>query len=113
MPSGCSVGLGGGLDRLASVLLPICFFLMPPPTTDPGLTPVNINYVWGMSDNAAQHWVPPYVWFVGLLIGLPLLVFVPTHFLLARIMPATEQSQFAPLPNQCRGERRLPHNRNH
>ena len=23
-----------------------------------GLTPVNINYVWGPSDNAAQTWVP-------------------------------------------------------
>ena len=29
---------------LAWVLLLICFFLMPPPTPDPGLTPVNINY---------------------------------------------------------------------
>jgi hypothetical protein len=82
---------------LASVLLLICFFLMPPPTPDPGLTPVNINYVWGLSDNSAQPWVPPYVWFAGLLIGLPLLVFVPTHFVLARMMPATERSRFVPL----------------
>jgi hypothetical protein len=57
----------------AWALLLICFFLMPPPTPGAGLTPVNINYVWGMSDSAAQSWVPPYVWFVGLLIGLPLL----------------------------------------
>ncbi len=40
-----------------------------------------------MSDNAAQTWVPAYVWFAGLLIGLPLLVFAPTHFVLARVMP--------------------------
>jgi hypothetical protein len=72
---------------LAWPLLLICFFLMPPPTPNPGLTPVNINYVWGMSDNAAQTWVPPHVWFAGLLIGLPLLVYAPTHFVLARIMP--------------------------
>ena len=72
---------------LSWVVLPICFFLMPPPTAQPGLTPVNINYVWGFSDHAAQAWVPPYVWFAGLLIGLPLLVFVPTHFVLARVMP--------------------------
>jgi hypothetical protein len=65
----------------------VCFFLMPPPTPHPGLTPVNINYVWGMSDYAAQTWVPPYVWFAGLLIGLPLLVFAPTHFVLSRVMP--------------------------
>jgi hypothetical protein len=72
---------------LAWVLLLICFFLMPPPTPHPGLIPVNINYVWGMSDYVAQSWVPSSVWFAGLLIGLPLLVFAPTHFVLARIMP--------------------------
>jgi hypothetical protein len=72
---------------LAWALLFICFFLMPPPAPYPGLTPVNINYVFGLSDHAAQNFVPPAVWFLGLLIGLPLVVFAPTHFLLARIMP--------------------------
>jgi hypothetical protein len=72
---------------LSWTLLPVCFFLMPPPTPNPGLTPVNINYVWGLSDIAAQTWVPPSVWFAGLLVGLPLLVFAPTHFALIRIMP--------------------------
>jgi hypothetical protein len=71
---------------LAWVLLLVCFFAMPPPMPDPGLTPVNINYVWGMSDYAAQTWVPPYVWLAGLLIGLPLLAFAPTHLVLARVM---------------------------
>jgi hypothetical protein len=68
-------------------LLLVCFFLMPPPMPNPGLTPVNINYVWGTSDYAAQAWVPPYVWLAGLMIGLPLLVFAPTHFVLSRIAP--------------------------
>jgi hypothetical protein len=72
---------------LAWALMLVCFFLLPPPTSHPGLTPVNINYVWGMSDYAAQNWVPPYIWLAGLLLGMPLLVFAPTHFLLARIMP--------------------------
>lgn len=69
------------------VLLPVCFFLMPPPTPTAGLTPVNINYVWGPSDNAAQTWVPPYVWLAGLMFGLPLLVFAPTHYVLSRVVP--------------------------
>jgi hypothetical protein len=89
------------------VLLLICFFLMPPPTHDPGQTPVNINNVWGLSDNSAQPWVPPYVWFAGLLIGLPLLVFVPTHFVLARMMPPSEADSF-----RC-ALRSPHHNRNH
>jgi hypothetical protein len=88
----CKIGYDrralGSWTGLAWVLLLICFFLMPPPTPDAGLAPVNINYVWGMSDSAAQSWVPPYVWFAGLLIGLPLLVYAPTHFALSHIMPA-------------------------
>jgi hypothetical protein len=72
---------------LAWILLLVSFFLMPPPTPNPGLTPVNINYVWGLSDYAPQPWVPSTVWFYGLMIGLPLLVFVPTHLALARLMP--------------------------
>jgi hypothetical protein len=72
---------------LAWVLLVICFVFMPPPRLDPGLIPVNINYVWGMSDNVAQTWVAPWVWFAGLIIGLPALLFAPVHFLLARTMP--------------------------
>jgi len=72
---------------LTWLILPICFFLMPPPNPHPGLTPVNINYVWGLSDYAAQAWMPPNVWFGGMLIGIPLVIFAPTHFALARIMP--------------------------
>lgn len=72
---------------LAWVLLLISFFLMPPPNSHPGLAPVNINYVWGFSDHAAQTWVPSDFWFAGALIGLPLLVFAPAHFVLERVMP--------------------------
>jgi hypothetical protein len=72
---------------LAWCSLLVCYFLMPPPTPDPGLTPVNINYVWGLSDHVAQSFVPANVWFAALMIGLPLLVFVPTHLVLARLMP--------------------------
>ena len=72
---------------LTWVVLPVCFFLMPAPTPQPGLTPVNINYVWGMRDTAPQPWVPADVWFTGLLLGLPVLIFTPAHLVLSRIMP--------------------------
>ena len=72
---------------LATALILVCFFFMPPPRPDPGLTPVNINYVWGFSDEAAQTWVPPAVWVIGLIVGMPLMLYAPIHFLLARIVP--------------------------
>jgi hypothetical protein len=51
------------------------------------LTPVNINYVWGPSDNAAQTWVSLYTWLAGMMIGMPLLLFWPVHILLSRYAP--------------------------
>lgn len=72
---------------LVWIVLPVCFFLLPPPRPDPGLIPVNINYVWGLRDTAAQTWVHPYVWLAGLMIGMPLVLFLPTHLLLSRLAP--------------------------
>jgi len=69
------------------VLLPFCFFFMPPPDPNAGLKPVNINYVFGPGDDAAQTWVPPAVWLGGMMIGMPLILFWPTHLLLARYAP--------------------------
>jgi hypothetical protein len=70
----------------AWILLFVCFFLMPGPNPNAGLQPVNINYVWGMNDSVAQTWVPTWAWFCGLLVGLPLIVFIPTHFFLRWII---------------------------
>ena len=72
---------------LAWVLMLICFFLMPPPNPNAGLTPVNINYVFGPSENVAQTWVHPYVWLAGMMIGLPLILFLPVHLVLSRYAP--------------------------
>ncbi|WJR79271.1 hypothetical protein [Bradyrhizobium sp. NP1] len=68
----------------AWVLLSICYFLMPPPpATHPNL-PANINYVFGLSDAAAQSFMPGPLWFAMLLVGLPAIIFYPTHRLLLR-----------------------------
>ncbi len=72
---------------LSCIVLPICYFFMPPSQSNPGLTPVNINMVYGFSDRAPQTLVRPLVWFLGLLIGLPILVYWPTHLLLSAFMP--------------------------
>jgi hypothetical protein len=75
---------------LAWALILICFFLMPPPRPDAGLTPVNINYVWGPRDDVAQSWVSPGIWVMGLMIGMPILLFTPVHYFLSyAVRPAS------------------------
>jgi len=72
---------------LAWVLLLICFFFMPPPSPDAGLTPVNINYVFGFNDAAAQTFMHPYLWLLGMIVLMPIICFLPVHFVFARLMP--------------------------
>jgi hypothetical protein len=76
-----------GWTLVAWALMFISFFFIPGPRLDPGLTPVNIDYVWGLSDTEPQHWMPAIAWFIGMLTIFPLLLFVPVHFLLRRFMP--------------------------
>ncbi len=74
---------------IAEALLLVCYLFMPaPPGPEriPGAMnpPVNINYVFGTSDTAAQAMMHPDLWIALLMIGLPLIVFLPTHFILDR-----------------------------
>ena len=65
----------------------ICYFLMPAPPIpldNPNL-PVNINYVYGMSDNAPQTWMRPLAYLGLLMVGLPICIFLPTHLVLRRV----------------------------
>jgi hypothetical protein len=72
---------------LAWVVLLVCYNFMPPPTPSPGNAAVNINYVFGVSDTAAQTWMPPLAWLSCLMVGLPALLYVPTHLALTRLWP--------------------------
>ncbi|HSX59017.1 MAG TPA: hypothetical protein VLF18_02345 [Tahibacter sp.] len=71
---------------LAWALIAVCRLFMPAPPPDPAHpnVPVNINYVYGFGDAAAQTWMPGWAWLALLCIGLPLLVFLPTHVVLQR-----------------------------
>jgi hypothetical protein len=84
---GYNTGALLGWIAVAWALLFISYFFMPGPRPDPGLTPVNIDYVYGLSDTEPQHWMPPILWFIGMLTIFPLLLVVPVHFLLRRFMP--------------------------
>ena len=72
---------------IALVAVYICYFFLPAPpapANNPGL-PVNVNYVYGFSDQAAQTWMPPLVWFFLLQAVLVGLIFLPSHWLLKRL----------------------------
>lgn len=69
---------------LAWALILFCYTFMPAPTPAPGTAPVNINYVHGMSDDAAQTWMPPLAWLATLMAGLPALLYFPTHLALKK-----------------------------
>jgi hypothetical protein len=72
-------------------LLLVCYFLFTPPTptTAPGPWVANINYVFGMNENAAQTKFPAIAWFGFVLVGIPVLMYVPTHVVLKRIFRAS------------------------
>jgi hypothetical protein len=72
---------------LAWMLILICFFFMPPPNPNAGLTPVNINYVWGLNDATAQTFMHPYLWLIGMMALMPVICFLPVHYLFARTIP--------------------------
>ena len=79
-----------GWTALAWVLMLVGYFLMPIPPAPPDNPnlPVNINYVYGLSDKAPQPWMPPWTYFGLLMIGLPLCLFWPTHLLLGWLRPS-------------------------
>ncbi|MBX9677278.1 MAG: hypothetical protein K2X38_00855 [Gemmataceae bacterium] len=74
---------------LAIALLLICWLLMPAPPApfDNKNLPVNINYVYGLDDKQAQTWMHPTAWFALLVVGLPLIVYLPTHLALRWAFP--------------------------
>jgi hypothetical protein len=74
---------------LAWVVMPICYFVLPPPGSHPEDPnhPVNVNYVFGLSDEHAQTALSPILYFAVMMLGMPLLFFLPTHAILAWLMP--------------------------
>lgn len=78
---------------LAWCLIAIAYFALPEPPAPAGNPnlPVNVNYVYGLSDKEPQTWMDPRLWVAGMGLGLPLLVFLPTHVLLRQTMPVAAE----------------------
>lgn len=80
---------------LAWGLMLVGYFLLPAPPApggDPNI-PVNVNYVFGLSDDKPQAWMPPLTWLALMLTGLPALVYFPTHLLLKKLFYRTTLEQ--------------------
>ncbi|MFO0871856.1 MAG: hypothetical protein U0935_23270 [Pirellulales bacterium] len=79
-----------GWGVLATVLVLFCYLAMPAPPAPPDQPnlPVNINYVYGLSDQAPQSWFHPHLYVLVLLLVLNLGIFLPTHWLLVRFAPS-------------------------
>lgn len=75
---------------LAWALLVFCYCCMPGPMPN-AIVPVNINYVHGMSDDAAQTWMPPLAWLATLMAGLPAVLYWPTHLALKKFAGRTTE----------------------
>ena len=74
---------------LAWALMLIAYLVLPGPPAPPGNPnlPVNLNYVFGLSETSPQKWLPPLGWLALLMVGLPLLAWWPTHRFFARFAP--------------------------
>ena len=73
---------------LAWTLIGVCYAFMPPPSLSHGIAPVNIDYVYGLSDSEPQHWMSPHAWVALEMVALPLLLYWPVHYLLSRYFAA-------------------------
>lgn len=84
-----------GYDRRAWVactavtvpLLIVSYLLVPPPPAPDPRAIANLNYVYGFSDKGPQQLMPQWAWLGMMLVGLPLLVFWPTHWMLRKYIP--------------------------
>jgi len=72
---------------LGWAVLLVCYLVLPgpPPPANNRNLPVNVNYVFGLSDTEAQHWMPPTLYLGAMMGTLALAVWWPTHRFLARV----------------------------
>jgi hypothetical protein len=76
------------MQTIAGVgLLLICYFgfFAPLPHVAAGPRVANINYVFGFNEDQAQTKFPPLEWLAFLLIGIPTILYIPTHFALRAV----------------------------
>jgi hypothetical protein len=79
---------------LAWALCLIAYFLLPPAGARETFQnmPRNVDYVFGTDDAKPQTLMSAHLYLVVWMLGLALVFYVPTHFLLKRLAPAAPRS---------------------
>jgi hypothetical protein len=85
---------------LAWMLCLISYFWLPGPYDLPpgSMTPKNVDYVFGMNDDKPQALMPPLAYLFFWMGILAVIVYVPTHFLLRKFVPAGRGCARCPVP---------------
>jgi hypothetical protein len=98
-----------GYDRRAlwiqslfmAVLLLICWFVSQPPPEHALHEAVNINWVYGTSDQGPQTKLPAAVYLALMIVLYPLLIYIPTHLTLSLLADARAAARrFISLPRR-------------
>jgi len=79
-----------GWTAISTAVLLASFFLAPAPPA-PADNPnqaVNINYVHGLSYEKPQTWMPPMVWLTSMIVGFPLVFYLPAHVMFRSFFPS-------------------------
>ncbi len=82
-----------GWTSFAWVAMLISYFFLPAPGDVLAFAnePHNVNYVYGMDGSEAQTWMPQLAWLGVMMVGLPAIVYLPSHLLLRWWNPAGEK----------------------
>lgn len=82
---------------LATILILISYqFLPPPPAPENNKNlPVNVNYVYGMSDERPQEMMEPRLWLALLIVGMPICLYLPMHLALNRWIGSRARTDWA------------------
>jgi hypothetical protein len=79
-----------GWSIVSCVVLLVSFFLAPapPPPRDRPQQAVNLNYVHGLSHDRPQGVMPPLLWLAIMVVGFPLVFYLPAHLVFLACCPA-------------------------
>ena len=72
-------------------MLLVASYVLAPLPIDPRVG--NVNKVHGPAVDAPQTWMPPLLWLALLVVATIVLVYLPTHAVLARWMPARRDAR--------------------